>query len=145
MCAPFDVFGGTQYERLVRRVHGKAAVELEFTYNVCALLQAVHNRVLGAGLQVESNDTPDCLFDLINRVAPHKLFVLTSAGYKLLDLSITDSTQSATLHAVVNRHNHRDQNRPAYDFLAGLSHSAVDDLRWFSELETEPGVGRALW
>jgi len=29
--------------------------------------------------------------------------------------------------------------------MSRLSHGAVDDLTWFSKLNTEPGVGRALW
>lgn len=36
----------------------------------------------------------------------------------MLILAITDSTQSATLHALVTRHNRPDQHCPALDFLA---------------------------
>ena len=116
--APFDVVGDTQYERLAGRVHGKASAELEFTYNVCAWLQALQNRALVAELEAEADDLPVSRFDVDIRVALHQLFVLTSARYKVLDLAVTDATQSATLHALVTRHNRPDQYCPAFDFLA---------------------------
>lgn len=100
------------------RVHRKESAELEFTYNVCARVQALHNRALAAELQAETDDLPVSRFDVGTRVALHQFFVLTSARYKVLDLAVTDVTQAATLHALVNRHNRQHQYCPAFDFVA---------------------------
>ena len=102
---------------MAARDHGKSSSELEFTYNICAWVQALHNRALGAELQAKVDDNLVSRFDVDTRVALHQLFVLTSARYKVLDLAVTDSTQSATLHALINRHNLPDLYCPAYDFL----------------------------
>jgi len=87
-------------------------------YSICTWVQALHNQALGAELQAEVDDTPVSLFDVDTQVALRQLFVLTSTRYKVLDLALIESTQSATLHALIKRHNRPDQHCPGYDFLA---------------------------
>jgi len=87
--APFAVVGDMQCERLAARDHGKSLSEPEFTYNICAWVQALHNRALGADLQAKVDDTLVSRFDVDTRVALHQLFVLTSVRYKVLDLAVT--------------------------------------------------------
>lgn len=77
--APFDVVGDTRYARVQTKVHGKAAHELEFVYNVCAWVQALHNRVLAKELEREEADKRVSSFDRETRLWLHQLFSLTSA------------------------------------------------------------------
>jgi len=117
--------GDTQLERLSGRVQGKAAADLDFTYDICAWLQALHDRALTAALQAEVDDTPVPRLHWNTRVALHQLFMLTSARYKLIDLAVKDATRAATLHALVSRHTRPEQCCPESVFLANPEHEQL--------------------
>jgi len=51
------------------------------------------------------------------RVAPHQLFVLASARYKVLDLATTDGAAAETLRTIVFQDTHAAVYCPAFEFL----------------------------
>lgn len=115
--APFDVVGDTRYARVQAKVHGKAAHELEFVYNVCAWVQALHNRILSKELEREEAGKKISSFDRETRLWLHQLFSLTSARYKVISLATHDGPASETLRALVFDNADDGVYCPAWDFL----------------------------
>ena len=50
-------------------------------------------------------------------MAPHQLFVLASARYKVLDLATTDGAAAETLRTIVFQDTHAAVYCPAFEFL----------------------------